>query len=395
LKVAVLGGLGLQGKAALADLARSKDVTEIICADLEPEVLEKLAGFLDVARVTPVKVDASSKDSLVTVLRQDVDVAIDLLPLPLMPNAFDAAIEAGVALVSTNYANMVRHLHDRAVEADVSLMPECGLDPGIDLIICGHCVTQFDEVYVLNSYCGGFPETKACDNPLNYKVAWNWDLVLGTQKRESVFVKDGRRLIVPAADQHDNEMIHQIDFPGLGKLEAVPNGDAVFYTDLLGVTDTIQETRRYALRWPGWCAFWAPLKKLGFLSDDPVDGLGCKVSPRQFLVKLMGPQLQYRDDEKDIVAMHNVFKGVKDGRKKSIVTNLMIERDLETGLFAMNQGVGYPVSIVARMMANKEIERKGLLSPATDIPYDSFMEQLGLRGITIDEKEEIGETILQ
>jgi len=393
MKVAVLGGMGLQGKAALADLARSKDVTEIICADLEPNVLGKMADFLDVGRVTPVKIDASSKDSLVSVLRQDVDVAIDLLPLPLMPNAFEAAIEAGVALVSTNYANTIQHLHDRAVEAGVSLMPECGLDPGIDLIICGHCVRQFDEIHILNSYCGGFPEKKACDNPLNYKVTWNWDMVLGSQNRESIFIKDGRRLTVSASDQHENAMIHQIDFPGLGKLEAVPNGDAVFYTDLLGVTDTIQETRRYALRWPGWCAFWAPLKKLGFLSDDPVDGLGCKVSPRQFLVKLMGPQLQYRDDEKDIVAMHNVFKGVKDGRKKSIVTNLIIERDLETGMFAMNQGVGYTVSIVARMMANKEIERKGILSPATDIPYDSFMEQLGLRGITIDEKEEIGEAI--
>jgi len=393
MKVAVLGGMGLQGKAALADLARSKDVTEIICADLEPDALGKMADFLDVGRITPVKIDASSKDSLVSVLRRNVDVAIDLLPFPLMPNAFDAAIEAGVALVSTNYANTIRHLHERAVEVGVSLMPECGLDPGIDLIICGHCVTQFDEVYVLNSYCGGFPETRACDNPLNYKVTWNWDMVLGTQNRESVFIKDGRRLTVPASDQHENAMIHQIDFPGLGKLEAVPNGDAVFYTDLLGITDTIQETRRYALRWPGWCAFWAPLKKFGFLSDAPVDGLDCKVSPRQFLVNLMEPQLQYGDDEKDIVVMHNVFKGVKDGRKKSIVTNLIIERDLETGLFAMNQGVGYPVSIVARMMANQEIEKKGLLSPATDIPYDSFMEQLGLRGITIDVKEEIGETI--
>ena len=389
MKVAVLGGMGLQGKAALSDLARSKDVTEIICADLEPNALGKMANFLDVGRVTPVKIDASSKNSLVTALRQDVDVAIDLLPLPLMPNAFEAAIEAGVALVSTNYANTVRHLHDRAVEAGVSLMPECGLDPGIDLIIFGHCVTQFDEVYVLNSYCGGFPETKACDNPLNYKVTWNWDMVLGSQNRESVFIKDGRRLTVSASDQHENAMIHQIDFPGLGKLEAIPNGDAVFYTDLLGVTDTIQETSRYALRWPGWCAFWAPLKKLGFLSDDPVDGLSCKVSPRQFLVKLMGPQLQYRDNERDIVVMHNVFKGVKDGRKKSIVTNLIIERDLETGLFAMNQGVGYPVSIVAKMIGSGLITKKGILSPAIDIPYESFMEQLGLRGITIDEKEEI------
>ena len=389
MKVAVLGGMGLQGKAALADLARSKDVTEIICADLEPNALGKMANFLDVGRVTPIKIDASSKNSLVTALRQDVDVAIDLLPLPLMPNAFEAAIEAGVALVSTNYANTVRHLHDRAVEAGVSLMPECGLDPGIDLIIFGHCVTQFDEVYVLNSYCCGFPETEACDNPLNYKVTWNWDMVLGSQNRESVFIKDGRRLTVSASDQHENAMIHQIDFPGLGKLEAIPNGDAVFYTDLLGVTDTIQETSRYALRWPGWCAFWAPLKKLGFLSDDPVDGLSCKVSPRQFLVKLMGPQLQYRDNERDIVVMHNVFKGVKDGRKKSIVTNLIIERDLETGLFAMNQGVGYPVSIVAKMIGSGLITKKGILSPAIDIPYESFMEQLGLRGITIDEKEEI------
>jgi saccharopine dehydrogenase-like NADP-dependent oxidoreductase len=272
------------------------------------------------------------------------------------------------------------------VEAGVSLMPECGLDPGIDLIIFGHCVTQFDEVYVLNSYCGGFPETKACDNPLNYKVTWNWDMVLGSQNRESVFIKDGRRLTVSASDQHENAMIHQIDFPGLGKLEAVPNGDAVFYTDLLGVTDTIQETSRYALRWPGWCALWAPLKKLGFLSDDPVNGLSCKVSPRQFLVKLMGPQLQYRDDERDIVVMRNVFKGVKDGRKKSIVTNLMIERDLETGLFAMNQGVGYPVSIVAKMIGSGLITKKGILSPAIDIPYKSFMAELSKRGIEVEEE---------
>jgi lysine 6-dehydrogenase len=386
MKVAVLGGMGLQGKAALTDLARSEDVEEIICADLAPKALGKMAGLLEVGKITPVKIDASSKNSLVSVLRQDVDVAIDLLPLPLMPNAFEAAIEAGVALVSTSYAHTVRHLHNRAVEAGVPLMPECGLDPGIDLIICGHGIKQFDEIHILNSYCGGFPEEKACDNPLKYKVSWNWDLVLGSQKRESVFIKEGRRLTISAAEQHDNSMIHQIDFPGLGKLEAVPNGDSVFYTDLLGVTDTILQTGRYALRWPGWCTFWAPLKKLKFLSDDPVDGFGCKVSPRQFLAKHMGPQLQYRDDEKDVVAMHNVFQGVKDGRKKSIVTNMMIERDLETGLFAMNQGVGYPASIVAQMIGSGQITKKGILSPAIDIPYGLFMAELSRRGIKVKEE---------
>lgn len=391
MKIAVLGGLGIQGNAAIVDLARSERVEEVICADVDPNALERITNFPNVEKIKTVKIDASSKRAMVSLLKQGVDVAIDLLPLPLMPNVFEAALEAGVSLVSTNYAGPIRHLHERALEAGISLMPECGLDPGIDLVICGHAVKQFDRIYTLNSYCGGFPEKKACDNPLNYKISWNWRMVLNAQNRESVFIKDGRRLIIPADDQHDNEMIRQISFPGLGMLEAIPNGNALFYTDLLGVTDSIQQTGRYALRWPGWCDFWRPLKKFGFLSDDPVDGLGMRVTPIQFLAKLMEPQLHYRNDEKDIVAMHNVFEGIKDGRKKSIVTNLIIKRDSETGLYAMSMGVGYTASIVAQMIGLGQIGRKGMLSPATDIPYDFFKEQLVKRGIIIDEIIEVEE----
>jgi saccharopine dehydrogenase-like NADP-dependent oxidoreductase len=64
--------------------------------------------------------------------------------------------------------------------------------------------------------------------------------------------------------------VHEIEFPNLGSLEAIPNGDAVFFTDRMGLTETIVNTGRYSLRWPGWSAFWRPLKKLGFLSQDPV-----------------------------------------------------------------------------------------------------------------------------
>lgn len=384
MKVLVLGGLGLQGKAALLDLARSQGVAEVLCADVGSTGLEKLARFVDLRRIRMVRVDASSKGALVSLFRQGVDVAIDLLPLPLMRTAFEAAIEAGVPLVSTNYAKTLHDLHARAVDAGVSLMPECGLDPGIDLVLFGHAVKQFDRLERLDSYCGGIPEKAACDNPLSYKISWNWEMVLRTQQRDSVFITDGRRLEVPAAEQHETGMIHTIHFPGLGELEAVPNGDAVFYTDLLGVTATIRRTGRYALRWPGWCAFWRPLKRLGFLSDAPPPGLG--VSPREFLVRLMEPQLQYRDHEKDLVVMHNVFEGIANGRKKKIVTNLLIERDLTTGLFAMSAGVGYPVSIVAQMIGRGQIARTGLLNPAVDVPYEPFMAELSRRGIVVTEE---------
>jgi len=159
--------------------------------------------------------------------------------------------------------------------------------------------------------------------------------------------------------------------------------------DILGIAGTIVETTRYALRWPGWSDFWRPLKQLGFLSDEPLQFYDCKISPHQFLTTLIGPQIQYEDTEKDIVAMQNIFEGTKDGKRKRLTMNLLIERDLDSGLFAMNRGVGFPASIVAQMLAKGEITGKGLLSPAVDIPAKRFMAELSARGITIEIEEHI------
>jgi len=54
----------------------------------------------------------------------------------------------------------------------------------------------------------------------------------------------------------------------------------------------------------------------------------------------MEAALHYFEGEKDIVAMCNEFQGVKKSRKKKIISNLAIERDLDPGLFAMNMVVG-------------------------------------------------------
>ena len=387
MKIAVLGALGMQGRAALLDLARSEQVKEIICADASLAGWAAFAARSDTAKITPVQIDASARGELTALFRQGINAAIDLLPQPLMVNAFEAALEARVPLVSTNYGAPIRHLHAPALAAGVALMPECGLDPGIDLVICGQAVKRFDELHQLNSYCGGFPEKKACTNPLNYKISWNFDMVLRSHKRPAVFIREGRSLPIPAERQHENEMIHTVHFPGLGELEAIPNGDAAFYTNLLGVGGTVREAGRYSLRWPGWCAFFAAIKRLGFLSDEPLQGLSPPLTPHAFMVKLLEPQLQYADDEKDLVAMINVFSGLKNGRRKTLTSTLLIKRDLESGLFAMSLGVGCPASIVAQMIAAGDIRSKGVLNPAVDVPHDPFMAQLRQRGIVVNETE--------
>jgi saccharopine dehydrogenase-like NADP-dependent oxidoreductase len=387
MKVLVLGGCGIQGRAALHDLSRNESVDQVTCADIQPELLDSF-DFIDKTNVRAVRIDAADPKALASVMGEKIDVVIDFLPPQYIRPVAKAAIESGVNLVNTNYPYDILDLDSAAKQNGVSIIPECGLDPGIDLILYRYCLNHFDEVYKLNSYCGGIPEKTACDNPLKYKISWNISAVLNSQKRDAKLINDSAMVFIPAKDQHENEFIHEIEFPGIGTLEAIPNGDAVYYADLLKIRDKLRETGRYTLRWPGWCAFWSPMKKLGFLNDAPIKGLPCEVSPFEMVSKLLAPQLQYNDSEKDLCVMVNRVEGVKEGKQQILTCTLIIERDLTTGLLAMSMGVSYPACIAAEMVVKGNITQKGVLSPAVDVPCDLFMDQLNRRGIKINEKIE-------
>jgi saccharopine dehydrogenase-like NADP-dependent oxidoreductase len=384
MKVLLLGGCGIQGKAALYDLSRNVSVDHITCADIQPELIHSF-GFLDTYKIQTVRIDANDQNALASKMDEKFDVVLDFLPPQYIRTVAEAAIKSGVNLVNTNYAHDILDLDHAAKEKGIAIIPECGLDPGIDLIIYNYSLKYFDEVFKLNSYCGGIPEKAACDNPLKYKISWNIRAVLKSQIRDATLIADSKPVYIPAKDQHDNAFIHHIEFPGLGKLEAIPNGDAIRYAKLLKIENDLSETGRYTLRWPGWCSFWDPLKKFGFLSDEPVKGLPVRVSPLEMVAKLLETQLQYNDSEKDLCVMVNKVEGVKEGKQQIMTCSLMIERDLVTGLMAMSMSVAYPACIAAEMIVKGDITRKGVLSPATDVPCDLFLDQLNKRGIKVNE----------
>jgi saccharopine dehydrogenase-like NADP-dependent oxidoreductase len=384
MKVLLLGGCGIQGRAALYDLSRNVSVDHVTCADIQPELVHSF-DFIDKAKIQIVRIDANDPNALASKMAEEFDVVLDFLPPQCIRTVAQAAIKSGVHLVNTNYAYDILDLHHAAKEKGITIIPECGLDPGIDLIIYNYSLKYFDEVFKLNSYCGGIPEKAACDNPLRYKISWNIRAVLQSQIRDATLITDSEIICIPAKDQHENAFIHHIEFPGLGTLEAIPNGDAVRYAKLLKIENTLSETGRYTLRWPGWCSFWDPMKKFGFLSDEPVKGLPGRVSPLEMVANLLEPQLQYNDSEKDLCVMLNRVEGVKEGKQQILTCSLMIERDLKTGLMAMSLGVAYPACIAAEMIVKGEITRKGVLSPAVDVPCDLFMDQLNKRGIKVNE----------
>ena len=373
-------GCGMQGRAVIYDLLQSSDVQNVLAADVDLSGVEGDPLFQD-DRFSQKVCDATNETALKSIMEEGFDVVVDMLPVPFARPVAQVAIAEGVHMVNANYGKDIYDLHEKAKSAGVTLFPECGLDPGIDLILCGEMLRYFDEIYELNSYGGGLPEPSAADNLLQYKNTWTYEGVLKSYSDDAKLLKEGNSVDISYDALFDEKNIHYVDVPGLGEMEATPNRDAFRFLEQMGIGDSCRTAGRYTLRWPGHAAVMRPFSRLGFLSTESVrEGLP---SPRDFLREVLEPKLQLGPRERDVIIIRVEAAGVKGGKEERVIQHVIDYRDLETGFTAMNRTVGYTASIMAQMIARGEISLRGVLSPLYDVPYGKFIEELSYRGITV------------
>ncbi len=379
----LLLGTGLQGKAALHDLVNSPAVAHVTAADVNDQDLNTYVSKLDTDKVTTLQLDVRNLDQ-VSKLMAGMDAVITLLPKDFRLGMARLAVARGVHFVETSYTMPeYAELGVEAASKSVTLLPEFGLDPGIDLVLAGRAIKELDEVQELHAYGTGVPEPKAANNPLKYKISWTFAGVLSAYQRPARMLKDGQVIELTPSQMFDEEYLHHVDIEDVGLMEAYYNGDAVKYLDILGIKESTRTTGRYTLRWPGHAEFWQKIFELGFLQEQPIHVGDAKVSPRQFLHDLLSPQLQYQPDERDIAAIRIDVRGIKDGKRKRIIYQMVDWRDLETGLLAMQRTVGYTASIGAQMILRGDIQKRGLIEPGNDVPSEVLLAELEKRGITI------------
>jgi saccharopine dehydrogenase-like NADP-dependent oxidoreductase len=383
----LLLGVGLQGKAALHDLSNSTEVTHVIAADANFDALQNYVKKLDNAKITPIKLDVRDRDA-VSMQMKKVEAVIVLLPQGFRMDILNLAIENGIHFVETSYAlPEYAHAGQLAEAKGISILPECGLDPGIDLVLAGQAIRELDEVHELHAYGTGVPEPKAADNPINYKLSWTFAGVLSAYQRPAKMLKDGKIIDLTPSQMFSPENMHKVTLDTMGEMEAYYNGDAVKYLDILDIADTTISTGRYSLRWLGHAAFWKKMVDLGFLNEEPILVSGQEISPRQFVHDLIEPQIHYSPDERDVAGIRIDVRGLKDGKCKQIIYQMIDRRDLDTGLLAMQRTVGYTASIGTQMLLRGDIEKRGLLTPTSDIPFDKFIAELEKRNIIITREE--------
>ena len=395
---AIVLGMGQQGKATIHDLESSDIIKEIVAADLFPteESLAEANRFLSTRKynkTSPLRLNVSEKRNLADeFIAAQVDVVICMLPIALAFTVAEAALKAGIPFVSSNYTYNLAQLHDSAIKSNNIILPEMGLDPGIDLIMGRLAVDELDVVHGLNSYGGGIPAPECADtSPIRYKISWVFDRVLDVYVRQAEMMKRGKSFSVPGADLFKEENFHEIEFDGVGKVEAYPNGDALRYIKIFGLGSDLQDMGRYALRWTGHSQFWRTMVGLGLLEEEPVTVNGAKVSPRAFLSQCLTPRLQFGNKERDVALLRVEAWGLKDNKRVKVTYDLVDYRDTETGLFAMNRTVGFTCSIAAQMILTGKITEPGVLSPVRHVPPHEFMKEIESRGMQVDHKIEVME----
>ena len=382
MRVLVLG-CGLQGRAVVHDLVACSGVAHVMCSDVDPGRVAAELDRLQSPKTAASAVDATDPAALAALMAAGYDVVVDTLPRQFVRSVAETAIAAGVHLVNTNYDDDLRDLDDRAAAVGVAILPEMGLDPGIDLMMAAEAVRRFDSVTHLRSYGGGIPAPGDDNNTLRYRISWTWEGVLDSYARPARVVRGGEVVDIPGERVFDEEQGHTLEIDPFGPLEAAPNGDAAKYAARFGIADSASEVGRYTLRWPGHAAAWRQLAALGFLETEPVPRLG-DMTPRRFMVEHLGPRLQYAADQRDAVILRVEAQGA-GGPADGFILELIDFRDLDTGLFAMNRTVGFAASIAAQMIVTGTIAGRGLLSPITDVPWQPFVSELEQRGITVVE----------
>jgi lysine 6-dehydrogenase len=264
-----------------------------------------------------------------------------------------------------------------AEKNNVTVIPDCGLAPGLVSIITRDIVDYMDKVDFVKIRVGGVPLKPV--PPFNYQIVFSLNGLIN-EYIEDAIVLDNKKVI----SKESMTEIEEISFPyPFSKMEA-------FLTS--GGCSTLPYTFRYmiryldykTIRYPGHCKMVKPILDIGLASEKPVRINGKEIKPREILIKLLSEKIP--SEGKDVVLLKTMSKGIKNGKKISVEYTMIDYFDEKNNITSMMRTTAYPVSIIAQMINKNIIKKRGVCTCENIIPPDYFLKQLEFRDIFVNRK---------
>lgn len=374
-------GAGLQGSACAYDLLNSEGVSRVRLADQDVDKLPPfLLPYADDDRLERVQIDARNADSVRGALA-GVDACMNALPYYFNLEITRLAVEAGVHYCDLGGNTAIvfdqLKLDDDALRKGISVVPDCGLAPGMVNILAAKGIEAMDRADTVKIRVGGLPQNP--EGPLNYQIVYSIEGVLDYYTTKSWVVRDGKPTEVDALTE-----IEPIEFPApVGTLEAfhTAGGLSVMPWNWQGKVRTMEYK---TLRYPGHAATMRAVRDLGLLELTPVDVKGTSIVPRDVFIAQVEPRLR-KPQSRDLVALRVEVEGEKDGKPHRVQWDLIDRMDEAHGISAMERTTGFSLSIIAQIQTRGQTRVNGVKTPDVAIPADLYISELRKRGIEIVE----------
>ena len=373
-------GAGLQGCACAYDLLQHDDVTEVRLADIHlghlPDFLAPYSG----PRLIPTPLDVRDCDAVTGAMR-DCDAVMSAIPYYFNYEIARSAVDAGVHCCdlggNTEIVFKQKQLDAAAKQKNITIVPDCGLAPGMVNILAEYGIAQLDTVDSVKIFVGGLPQHP--EPPLNYMLVYSLEGALDYYTTLSWVLRNGKRTQVNALSERE-----PVDFDKpLGTLEAFHTAGGLS-TMAFRYENRIPTMEYKTLRYPGHAELMESIRSMGLLDLEPLDVKGTKVVPRDVFIAAVQPKLT-KPKGRDLVALRVVVRGAKGGRPATKSFELVDRYDEVHGVSAMMRTTGYSLAITALMQVRGEVKPAGVHTPDECIPAARYIAELRKRGIDIRE----------
>lgn len=374
---------------------------------------------------------------------QNKNLVVSMLPAHLHIEVVKDCIKLGIDIITPSYiSNEMKELHQAAEEANVLVMNEIGVDPGMDHMSAKKILDDIEqmggEMDSFESFTGGLIAPESDNNPWNYKFTWNpRNVVLAGQGGAAKFIQNGQYKYIPYNKLFRRTEIIEID--GYGKFEGYANRDSLKYRSVYNL-EGIPTIYRGTLRRVGFCRAWNMFVQLGATDDsyviegsenmthrdfinsflaydahnsvelklryylnieqddyiwDKLEWLGIfsnekvglkNATPAQILQKILEGKWSLEKDDKDMIVMWHKFTFKLNNVMKEIHSSMVYIGKDQT-YTAMSDTVGLPVAICAKLILNGTITTKGVQIPILKEIYEPVMKELEDFGMKYVEKE--------
>jgi len=378
MKFLILGS-GLMGSALAFDLARSKGVAGITLADADLTVARKRRRKIGSPLIKPMALNVEYQDDVVAAMDSH-DCAISAVSYRFNYALSLAALETGIHFCDLGGNDEVvqrqRSLDRRARERGITIIPNCGLAPGMANVLAARGAELFDSVDRIAVRVGGLPQTPK--PPFNYQLVFSVEGLVNEYSGLATTIRDSR-----IAQLQTLTEIETIEFPQpFGRLEAFhTSGGASLLPEMF--EGKVRHLDYKTIRYPGHCEKFKTLMDLGFASSEPIMAGSNVLTSREMFFELLRRKLA--GDDPDVVLLRVTIAGFRKGKEEVLEFNLIDSFDKNDNITAMMRTTSYPTSVIAQMLTSGTIGTHGVNTPEQCVPLQPFLSELRERSIAITE----------